>query len=174
MTRAHDPGELLTHPVTLVALAAWALNDHLFKTTWPSWVTGKLSDVACLIVLPALATGIVELIRHWRGQPRRADGWLVLTAVGAGLVMALINLSPLAGRAYELGLGALQLPFRALGASIAGHAMPSYRPVVLTMDPTDLVTLPAVIVPVWLQRRRPAVQATPSRTRVREALVKGI
>ena len=45
----------LVHPVALVALAAWIANDHFLKRLHPGLVSGKLSDVACLIVVPLLA-----------------------------------------------------------------------------------------------------------------------
>ncbi|WP_433351553.1 hypothetical protein ACQP25_00740 [Microtetraspora malaysiensis] len=46
----------LGHPVTVLALAVLLLNDHVLKGLWPGPVTGKLSDVAGLVVAPPLAT----------------------------------------------------------------------------------------------------------------------
>ncbi|WP_066935324.1 hypothetical protein [Microtetraspora fusca] len=45
----------LGHPVTVLALAVLLLNDHVLKGLWPGPVTGKLSDVAGLVVAPPLA-----------------------------------------------------------------------------------------------------------------------
>ncbi|MFF3670886.1 hypothetical protein [Microtetraspora malaysiensis] len=45
----------LGHPVTVLALAMLLLNDHVPKGLWPGPVTGKLSDVAGLVVAPPLA-----------------------------------------------------------------------------------------------------------------------
>ncbi|WP_199565296.1 hypothetical protein [Spongiactinospora rosea] len=42
------------HPVTVLAVVLLPLNDHLFKVWWPGPVSGKLSDVAGLIVVPPL------------------------------------------------------------------------------------------------------------------------
>ncbi len=44
----------LARPWFLVAVALLALNDHVFKTAWPGWVTGKLSDVSGLVVVATL------------------------------------------------------------------------------------------------------------------------
>ncbi len=44
----------LSHPVTVVAALVLLLNDHLLKHAWPGPVTGKLSDVAGLVVAPPL------------------------------------------------------------------------------------------------------------------------
>ncbi len=43
---------LLLHPVFLASLLLLLLNDHWWKYDYPSWFTGKLSDVAGLVVLP--------------------------------------------------------------------------------------------------------------------------
>jgi len=42
---------LLIHPLFLFALAVLLLNDFIFKYTYPGEITGKLSDIAGLIVL---------------------------------------------------------------------------------------------------------------------------
>jgi hypothetical protein len=140
-------GELLTHPVVLVALAVWGLNDHLGKRAHPGWITGKASDVACLIVIPVLTAGVFELAR--RKATRTSRIVLCASAIVAALVMALINTWPPAAELYEIAMGASQWPFRWIltGAS-------ELRRVQLTMDPTDLSTIPAVLVPVALERRR--------------------
>jgi hypothetical protein len=40
--------------VTVGAVAVLVLNDHVFKAVVPGWWTGKLSDLAGLVVVPAL------------------------------------------------------------------------------------------------------------------------
>ena len=47
------------HPITLAALATWIVNDHYLKGAHGGVVTGKLSDVACLIVVPLMMGGIL-------------------------------------------------------------------------------------------------------------------
>ena len=42
----------LGHPVTVAAVVVLLVNDHVLKAAYPGWVTGKLSDVAGLVVLP--------------------------------------------------------------------------------------------------------------------------
>jgi hypothetical protein len=54
-----------------VALGVLLINDHVLKVVGvlPGWLTGKLSDVAGLIVAPVLAAG-------WRARGRQAGaGW---------------------------------------------------------------------------------------------------
>lgn len=45
----------LGRPWFFVAVVVLALNDHVFKGAWPGWVTGKLSDVAGVLVVATLA-----------------------------------------------------------------------------------------------------------------------
>lgn len=61
---------LLFHPVFLICLALLLINDHYLKFQWHNAFTGKLSDVAGLVVLtiflwaifPARSSGIVMLV----------------------------------------------------------------------------------------------------------------
>ena len=52
--RAH----VLTSPVFLSALLVLVLNDHVFKTAWPSAITGKLSDFAG-VAMVAIALSVL-------------------------------------------------------------------------------------------------------------------
>jgi len=61
----------LGQPWFLVAVVLLALNDHVFKSQVPGWWTGKLSDVAGLVVLATLLAVLLG--------PRRG---LVLTSIG--------------------------------------------------------------------------------------------
>ena len=133
----------LMHPITLVALATWIVNDHYAKAAHGGVVTGKLSDVACLIVVPLMAIALWEL---WRPASRRVV-FACIVAIGA--VMISINLFDSAAWLYRHGLGTVQWPLRVV---MTGE-LPAIRPAQLTMDPTDLFTLPALFVP-WLLLRR--------------------
>jgi hypothetical protein len=70
---------------------------------------------------------------------------------------AATKLSSDAGDAWRWALGALQWPFYALRAGLAGARIPSVRPTVHTVDITDLLTLPSLFIPLWLGWRRARV-----------------
>ena len=142
MTRAQDA---ILHPVVLAALALWILNDHWAKHAYPGLVTGKLSDVAGLIVFPLIPITALALWRKTWPSARCIGGWLAAT----GAAFAAINLLPAATRLYEVGLGALQWPAHALAAG----EITALRPVAYTMDPTDLLALPALVVPAMILAR---------------------
>ena len=115
------------HPLPLAALATLLVNDHLLKGAGllPATVTGKLSDVAGLVLLPILLT--TALMAAWGagGMPQRRR-WLVHLSVGATAVgFALLNLSP---------------QVSALANGVWGPSV---------LDPTDLYALPACAI-AWL------------------------
>lgn len=120
MEEARRPARALAHPLWWVALLLLVVNDHLLKAAgWlPGAVTGKLSDVAGLLVAPALLAALLGL------RTRRALG-LAHAAVGAGF--AAINLWPAAARALEAATAVTPFPWQ------------------VTVDPTDLLALPALL-----------------------------
>lgn len=140
---------LLLHPALVVALGVWALNDHVLKAAFHAEWTGKLSDVASLVAFPLLAAGAMALLR---GRELGRHEWPAVLAwsLATGLVMATINTLPSAAWAYRHGLG--------LALWLAHGADGAVRPVRLWMDPTDLFTLPALLVPIaiaWRRRHEP-------------------
>ena len=112
------PTRALLTPAWLGALAVLGLNDHLFKGSGalPGALTGKLSDVAGMIVAPALLAALLG-VRSRRG--------LFLCTAAVGLVFSLINLSPACADAWSWLMGLVGFPWA------------------ITVDPTDLLALPA-------------------------------
>jgi hypothetical protein len=130
-------------------------NDHWLKAAWPGPVTGKLSDVAGLVLAPLVLQAAVEVVTGLRRPAWRPSRAVLVGSVAiVGTVFAAINLFPLAADAYRVGLGAAQWPFRALAAVLASAPIPAVAPVALVLDPTDLVTLPGLLVPLVLGWRR--------------------
>jgi hypothetical protein len=135
----HDR-EVLLHPVCLAAIGLLVLNDHWLKAHDPSWLTGKLSDAAGLVVFPLVLAALVR---------SRAGVAVAATALG----FALVKTVPAATDAYRYGLGTLQWPFAAASAVWHDRAVPGLVPVEAVTDPTDLIALPFVLVPLMLMRR---------------------
>jgi hypothetical protein len=149
------PADGLLDPVALAALAVLIANDQLLKAAWPGVVTGKLSDVAGLVVAPLVLQGAWEVgqwvVGRWRGPSRTV---FVVAIVAVGLVFAAVQVWEPATEAYRWGLGALQWPFRALAAFLTGATVPALLPVVATADAEDLLALPALALTWWVGRRR--------------------
>lgn len=116
--RSHARPALL-HPLFVAALITLVVNDHVLKGAGllPSVVTGKLSDVAGLLVAPAVLA--------WLVRARTERGWL-LAHVAVGTGFALLQLWPALARAVEHATAAIGLAFR------------------IWPDPTDLLALPAL------------------------------
>lgn len=153
------PGGGFLHPVPLVAVALLVLNDHVLKQRWPSWWTGKLSDVAGLIFFPLLLQGLWEVLHAARGRSVLASRRvLVLAVVLTGLCFSAIQVWPLAAEAWRWGLGALQWPGRALGTWVHGAGVPGVVPVTHTADVGDLLALPALGVALRVGWRRCGVE----------------
>jgi hypothetical protein len=134
MVRDLRPHRSLVHPLWLGALALLVLNDHLLKGggLLPGWLTGKLSDFAGLLVAPAVLATLL-------GVASRRGLLAAHAAVCAGF--SLINLFPGIARAVEALTAPTPFPWR------------------ITVDPTDLIALPMLVVSyrvLGASMRRPA------------------
>ena len=142
---------MLLHPVTLVMLGLWLINDHVLKRGYPGLLSGKLSDVASLVVFPLLVIAAIELMRPQLSQrARRAVVTSAIVATGAAMIA--IKLFDPAAWLYREGLGLLQWPFFAVAGWLRHGVVPGPRAVHLAMDATDLFTLPSLLIAAWISR----------------------
>lgn len=153
---------LLLRPISLLSLLLWAINDHYLKAAWSNAFTGKLSDVTSLIVAPMLLAYACAALHLGRAHVRSL---LTFWCIALALVMIAIKLWEPAAEVYRVGLALLQWPWRCL---LAGEWV-QLAPVQLAMDASDVATIPAALIPLWLldSRRRP----DNSRSEVRGAAV---
>ena len=114
------PHRALVHPLWLGALVVLALNDHWWKGAGlvPAPITGKLSDVAGMLVAPVLLAALVGV---------RTRGGLWAAHVAVGVVFTMIQLSR---------------PFADLWSALMGTVG---MPWIITCDPTDLLALPTLL-----------------------------
>jgi hypothetical protein len=152
VTRA---GAGLASPLGLAALVLLVVNDHVLKAAFGSWWTGKLSDLAGLVVAPLVVQATWEFVGALRRRVvRAAMAPLWAGAVAAGGLLAAIKVSPAANRLYEVGLGAAQwLPAAGL-AALRGHPVPARWAVESVSDPTDLLALPVLALVLVVGARR--------------------
>jgi hypothetical protein len=124
----------LLHPLPIAAICVLLLNDHMLKQSWPSPVTGILSDFAGLTFFPLFVQAAWEL-----ANPSRRPGSRRVLAVACfvtGAAFASAKLTDLGTFGYTNGLGAMQsvLTF-AMGEGWLLHG------VAFRADPTDLLAL---------------------------------
>jgi hypothetical protein len=147
----------MLHPVAMGALVVLIVNDHLLKVVAPSPVTGILSGVAGMIVMPLVIVSLVEVtcsaVGRWRRPGARV---LMLACLMTAIGYAAVELVPGAADAYRYAWGAMQWPLRALGALADGGGVPSIVPVTAVSDPVDLLAIGALAVPVVIGRARAA------------------
>ncbi|WP_188450448.1 hypothetical protein [Knoellia flava] len=105
-------------PTTLVALVVLVLNDRVLKDAWPGLLTGKLSDVAGLVVAPPLLALAMAAARL-----PHARAW----AVGSTGVLFAVAKATL------------------VGSEVASQAWSLALPSLVRHDVTDLVALPALL-----------------------------
>ncbi|MCW3815366.1 hypothetical protein ONA91_12965 [Micromonospora sp. DR5-3] len=121
----------LGHPVTVLALVVLVLNDHVLKAAQPGWLTGKLSDVAGLVLAPPLVAALVALAVP--RIPARAAAGLGLGLVGIGFTVVKTS------------------GYAAAAASSAWSVVSG--PSLVRADRTDLLALPALALAGWTWRR---------------------
>jgi hypothetical protein len=120
----------LVHPVTVAATLLLIVNDHVLKAAYPGWVSGKLSDVAGLVMAPPVVAVLLALL-----APLLRPVWHAGTAVAlVGMLFTAVKASPV----------------------VAGYASAVWSvvdaPSMVLADPTDLLALPALAVSWWLRR----------------------
>jgi hypothetical protein len=153
--RRQVAGDGLLNPVALAAIAVLILNDHLLKSAWPGFVTGKLSDFCGLLFFPLFLQGMVEVgqavLGRWRGP---SDRMLLIAVAVTGIVFASIKSVPIANEAAAGTLGLAQF--------VAGQAIGSVsvqQDVLIALDPRDLIALPMLAVAYLIGTRRSRVVA---------------
>jgi hypothetical protein len=116
------------HPLTLAALLILLVNDHLLRRFWPSWITGKLGDVAWLVFAPLC----VAVFTAWlapRHHPQHEKQTLRLALVFTGGIFSLAKTIPVFHALVTDGF-----------SSLLGFPAGTVR------DPGDLLALPALAI----------------------------
>ncbi|MEV0625885.1 hypothetical protein [Nonomuraea wenchangensis] len=117
--------------MTVAGVIVLLVNDHLLKQAWPGFVTGKLSDVAGLLVAPPLLALLFL---------RRAD---LAATLATGVLFALVKTTETGAEAASHVWTLVAGPSRVLA------------------DPTDLLALPALALAWWVRARSLTAPSSP-------------
>lgn len=79
MVRSEPAVRTVTHPVVIGSALLILVNDFVLRSVVPGWVTGKLSDVGWLVVVPVVLADLVQLAR----VPRRVARPLAVTTAAS-------------------------------------------------------------------------------------------
>jgi hypothetical protein len=137
-------------------LALLIVNDHFLKEHFAGAVTGKLSDLAGIVFFPLFVVALLEVAPLVSGQRPRVLGITGLTGVvlATGLVFALTKTWPPATDAYRIGTGLAEWPAYAISDLLRGRGTPGLPSAHLVRDHSDLLVLPALMLPWWVGRNR--------------------
>lgn len=120
----------IAHPVALMALIVLVLHDVLLRPMLPPVVAGKVSDVAGMVVFPLVIAALIGLVVDDDDLPIEVGVWVTVVWFSAmKLVGAVASVT----------------------ARLAEVVTPAAS---VTVDPTDLIALPAVLLAVWVWRHR--------------------
>jgi hypothetical protein len=149
------PADALLHPLAIAALVVLVLNDHVLKDLAPGPLTGKLSDVVGLVVLPLLVLGAWELATATLGRWHEPTGTaLIVAIVLAGGAFTAIKMSGDAAEIYRIGMGFARWSVEAGIAAVGGAQSPETGRVRLAQDMSDMICLPALLVAWRVGRSR--------------------
>jgi hypothetical protein len=122
----------LLHPVALVAIAVWLVNEYWLHAAYPNVVTDKLSALAGLVAFPLVIAALVGVGLPARYYPRVVDGCLIACGIGFALI-----------KLWE--------PATDAGEWILRHMSPQSDGVI-ERDAADLLALPMLLVSRWCYR----------------------
>jgi hypothetical protein len=128
----------LQHPATWVSIFMLLINDHLLKTTYPSWISGKLSDFAGIFFFPFLIAVVFSIFFDKFNLSIRATGQIVFGFVVVWFI--LLKTSPFANQ-LTAELTSLVVGF----------------PTKFSLDVTDLISL-IVLIPAWKIWSQPSLR----------------
>lgn len=132
------PGDFLLSAWTLLSVIVLLLNDHVLKWTLGNTVTGKLSDVAGVFLLPLLILGGTEALRkHFGVRWESGTAEILGTVAFVGIGFAAVKTVAPVGDAYEYMVGLLR--------KFATLSSDPVAPIIVYRDATDLLVLPVLI-----------------------------
>jgi len=122
----------LCHPASLAAMAILLVNDLLLKQLWPSWWTGKLSDLVGLFFIPFLLAALLAWLVP--GRSRWQERVVAGSAFGITAIFWIF--------------AKLDASFNQWVAGVLGIILP--YPVHFQCDPSDLLALLSLPGSAWL------------------------
>jgi hypothetical protein len=142
-------GDGLLHPVPIAAIGLLLLNDHFLKAQFPGPLTGKVSDFAGLVFFPLFLQACWEVALRLAGRDSIASPRVLAASIAVTAVIFVgIKINADVNHVYVAVLGWLYGVATSIGQGAARTTS------VAAMDVTDLLALPALLIPLGLGLRR--------------------
>lgn len=149
------PGDFLLSTAAALSVAVLLVNDHVLKAWLGNTLTGKLSDVAGVFLLPLLTVAVAEGVRAVCRRPWRTDrAEITAHVLVVGLGFAAVKTVPVVGDTYEVAVGVLR--------RLVTFSTEPAVPIIVYRDATDLLVLPVLIGSCLFLRRRRTVLRDPA------------
>lgn len=129
--RVEKAFQALAHPITISAMVMILLNALVFQPLAPSWLTGKLADLAWMVVLPLLLALLLAPLR--RSNQKKA--FFMAAGLSALILIALKVFPPTNNLVNTLSQTAFNTSLK------------------LRLDPTDLLALAGMPLAWWIWRQ---------------------
>jgi hypothetical protein len=122
----------LAHPVTIFAVLMSLFNDHWWRHNYPSWLTGKMGDFTWLIFAPMICAMLVA----WIIPARLQDQEKIVGVLSFGFIGVWFATAKTIPVIHQMTTNTVEWIVGWEGT--------------LRIDPTDLITLPALLVGWWV------------------------
>lgn len=154
--RFRSPADWLIRPELWAAAAGLLANDRILKKHMPGLVTGKLSDVFGMFVVPFVWMAMVVLaasLLRVRLSQGAAWRWWCALVIAAGACLAWVKSSALGADLYGQLIGYVRMVLLApVDLLMAGHVR-TPTPIQVVVDPSDIVAVLALVPASWVARR---------------------
>lgn len=151
-----SPAAWLGRASVWCAAAGLLLNDHYLKGRAPGVLTGKLSDILGMFLVPLVwmvCVGACIRLTGVRVAPRMARRILSVLCMLAAACLVVVKTTEVGAATFGHIIGILRAALRSPLAFMYGSSLPPVRPIEVVVDPTDLIALIALLPAIWVGRR---------------------
>ncbi len=133
--------DYLMNPIPALTVLGMALNDHWWKWSYSSWLTGKISDFLGVFYFPIFVSAVICLVRNYVLNQRNrklayiSPTLMVLAMSFTVALMLTVKLSPSSALSIQTWFSAYLFKIK------------------IVADPTDLLSLISLPLSYWYAKQ---------------------